>query len=426
MRDSADPLLVHRLPDVGALAVYRQAPPPGAASGSISYVSPAGWGFDPAGARGVARLVSRLVTSAAGPYARIALARRLDRLGATLTPECAPESSEITIWGPGESWRALLDLLAEVVLRPRFDAADIARVRRQAIEGRLREQNQPGGRAELEFLRAVFPAGHPYRETGRGDVAGLRRISRSRLIDFHREYFSAEGARLVATVPASASAIAEAVGSRFRALPAGRGTRLRIPPLPRPRRREVRVNLPGRAQVEVRFGGPTLRRSDPGYAAAVLANEVLGGRPLLSRLFQRLREQGGLAYGASSSVEAMRWGGYWVAHAGTGPDRWPRVVRLLRAESLRLAEETVRRAELDRIRESAIGQLPLSLESTAETHELAVDVAYHDLPEDHWRSWPAQLRAVRPAEVRHAAETALDPQTAVTVLVGPLAPKRPR
>jgi len=422
--DATDPLLIHRLPDVGGLAVYRQAPPPGAASCALTYVGPAGWGYDPAGERGVARLVSRLVPSAAGRFGRQALARELDRLGATLTPDCAPESAEVTIWGPSESWPRLFELLGEVVLRPRFDAADVDRVRRQAVEAALRERTQPGGRSESEFLHAVFPPGHPYRETGRGDPRSLHRISRSRILAFHRQHFVADGGKLVVTVPARAPTISALAQRTFRALPDRSPGPLPVPPVRTPSPREVRVDLPGRAQVEVRVGGASLSRSDPDYPAALLANEVLGGRPLLSRLFQRVRERGGLAYGASSVLEAMRWGGYWVAHAGTGPDRWPRVVRLLHGEARRLVAETVPRTELEQIRESAIGQLPLSLESTSEAHELAVDVAYHNLPEDHWRRWPAELRQVRPAQIRGAAERALDPGTAVTVLVGPLTARR--
>ncbi len=423
MSETSDPLLVKRLPDLGGLAVYRQAPPPGAASATITYVGPAGWAFDEPSLRGVARMVNHLLPSAAGPYRRLELARRLDQLGATLSPDCAPESAEVTIWGPGDSWRSLLKLLAEVVLRPRFDPEDVARVRRQSIEACLRERSQPGGRSELEFLHAVFPKGHPYRETGRGEVAALRRVSRARLVDFHRTRFVAPGARLIVTAPAGASAISGAVHAGFRALPKHDAGSLRTLSRPGPAPREVRVDQPGRAEVEVRVGGATIARSDPSYPAAELANEVLGGRPLLSRLFQRVREQGGLAYGASSVLEAMRLGGYWFAHAGTGPERWPRVVRLLREETRRLAHETVGAKELDAIRESAIGHLPLALESTAQAHELAIDVAYHELPEDHWKRWPGELRAVRPAELRRVAERALDPDRAVTVLVGPLSAK---
>lgn len=169
----------------------------------------------------------------------------------------------------------------------------------------------------------------------------------------------------------------------------------------------------------IRIGAPSVPRGDPQFPALYLLNEVLGGRPLLSRLFQRIREKHGLAYHASSQLEAMRWGGYWQAFAGTDPSKRDRVVRLMLEEIDRLATSLIPLTELDRIRESALGSMPLQLETTASAHELAVDVAYHGLPTDFYRTWPVRLRSIRPPELRRAAEGGLSSEYAAVVAVGP-------
>ncbi len=422
MAEARDPLTIRYLEPVGRLTVVRQDPPASAASFSATYVGPGGWGFDAPGAEGTARLVNQLVTSAAGPYDRVELARRLDRAGATLSRQCAPESSEVTVWGPADAWEPLLGLLALVVQRPRFDPDDVQRARRQLVERQLREATQPAHRAERELLLGIFPPGHPYRGTGLGTSRTVRALSRERLRRFHREHFTGEGGLLVVTAPARDRAVRAAAARLFRTLAEARSPTLRAAAR-RPSKGSKRsVDLPGRSQVEVRLGGPSIVRGDPRYPAAFLANEILGARPLLSRLFQRVRERGGLAYHASSALEAMRLAGYWVAQAGTGGDRWRRVLPMVAGELRRLRRESPSPAELDLIRESAIGELPLSLESTAEAHELAVEAAYHRLPEDHWRRWPATLRGVSPTEVREAAEAAFGSSGSVQVVVGPLGP----
>jgi zinc protease len=420
MGESNNPLRVEYGEEIHGLRVARQASPPGAASFSATYVGPAGWGFDPPGRGGVSRVVNQVVTSAAGRFNRIELARRLDRAGATLSRQCAPESGEVTIWGPAADWQALMGLLADVVLRPRFDPSDIARARRQLRERQLRETTQPANRAERELLKSIYPRGHPYRESGLGDGRSLTRFGRADLVRFHEEHYTSGGAVLVVTGPARLEAVQRVARRLFGRFREQKGPALRVPNGAAPREREHTVNLPGRSQVEVRLGGPSIARSAPEYPAAYLANEVLGGRPILSRLFQRVREKGGLAYHASSEIEAMRYGGHWVAQAGTGADRWRKVVRMLREEVNRMATSLVPPAVLDETRESAIGQIPLALESTAEAHELAVEVAYHSLPPDYWLGWPTVLRGLTPRDVRRAAELALDGRTAVTVLAGPL------
>ncbi len=420
MSERNDPLRVEYADGPSGLRVVRQGPPAGSASFSATFLAPAGWAHDPAGAEGTARLSSQLVTSGAGHRNRLELARFLDRAGATLTAHVDPESAEVTLWGPATEWEPLLRVLADAVLRPRFEEADLLRVRRQLLERQMRELTQPASRAEREMMRAIFPTGHPYRETGVGDPRSVRRVRTDRVRRFHSDHFTGPGSVLVFTGPVPTSAVARAARQLFADLPSEAPPLLELPRVSRPAPPEVRVDLPGRAQVEIRLAGTSLARTDPQFAGAYLANEVLGGAAMLSRLFRRVRSTGGLVYHASSQIEAMRWGGYWSAQAGAGPDRWSKVVPMLREEVERISAATIPGRELDVVRESRIGELQLSLESTSDAHELAVEVGYFGLPADHWKTWPARLRALSPREVRTAAEGALDARGSVTVLAGPV------
>lgn len=365
-------------------------------------------------------MVNHLVATATRRSDRVALARRLDRAGATLSRQTSPESAEVTVWGPAEDGESLLALLAEVVLEPRFDAEDIARLRRQMLERQLRERTQPASRAEYELLRAIFPTGHPYRETGIGDRRSVARLDRNRLAEFHRRHYTSRDAAVIVTGPATLSQVERAVRHRFSPLPEGARLRLALPAVPARPPRRVMIHLPGRSQVEVRVGGTSISRSSPEYPGAFLANEALGGRPMLSRLFQRIRERNGLAYHASSQLEALRFSGFWTARAGTGADRWRRVVPMLEAEVARVRASGLPAAELRSVRESAIGEIPLSLESTADAHHLAVDVVYHGLPAEFWAEWPARLRELTPGDVRRASALAFDRTRSATVVVGPI------
>jgi zinc protease len=227
----------------------------------------------------------------------------------------------------------------------------------------------------------------------------------------------------VVTAPARLTTIESVARRCFSDFPNGRPPSLRFPLLRSRKPSTIRVDLPGRSEVDIRVGGNSLARSDPEYPAAFLANEILGGRGQLSRLFQRIRERSGLVYHAASQLEAMRYGGHWTVAAGTGPHHAAQVARMLSTELDRLETHSVSASELAEVRESAIGEIPLALESTADAHELAVEVAYHRLPEDYLVQWPTLLREVRPRDVREAAEHAMDRRHAVTVLAGPLGPR---
>lgn len=421
-REPTDPTrVVREVLDSGLELVYQPAPA-SSASFSASYIGPAGWSFDRAGEEGTAMTATQLLTSGAGPWGRVGFDRHLDALGATLGRRCDPESAEATIWGPEADWTELVRTLATVVLRPRFESADIDRLRRQLRERQLRQATQPDSRADLALAHALFPKGHPYRESGIGTSASVAKVTRARVVEFHRRHFTPQDALLVVTGRAGFARVRREVARRFKdwqernAPPRPSVTPARAGPS-----EPERIVMPGTAQVELRVGGGSLARDAPEYAAAFLANEVLGGRPLLCRLFQVVREKHGLAYHASSEIEAMRWGGTWTAAAGTGPERVEATLRLLRREVRRVGAELVPSDELAMIRESAIGELPLSLETTSGAHELACDIAYHHLPDDFLATWPVALRALTAGQVRDAARAALDERRAAVVVAGPAA-----
>lgn len=403
------------------LELLLQVPPASAQSFSVSYVAPAGWGFEPPDAAGLATVAAKLVVGRPGKRPREELARTLDRFGASLTSNVAAESAELTLWGPQDAWSPLLEIFADAVFRPHFASDELARAQRQLRERQLRQQIQPDLRAERELLAKMFPSQHPYGSTGIGTPRTAARISLDSLRRFHASHYPAGGSVLVVTSRMPSQDVIRSLARYF-----GPGEFVPEPPrpsMPTPPAKGSRldVTIKGQSQVAVRIGAPTIARSDPAYPELFLVNEVLGGRPLLSRLFQRVREQHGLAYHASSELEAMRWGGYWEAMAGTDPATRDRVVGLIRREIERLSTDLISVRELGRIRESALGSLPLELETTASAHELAVDVAYHRLPGDFYRTWPGFLRALRPRELRSAAETGFSADHAVVITAGPSA-----
>ncbi|MCI4362942.1 MAG: insulinase family protein [Thermoplasmata archaeon] len=420
MASARSPLKLERVTLDNGLEFLHQSPPVGAASFSVTYLAPAGWGYDPERQAGLARVLGQLLTSGAGGLDRAALARRLDALGGSLHAEVSPEHLSVTLWGPEAHRDRLLPLLVDAVLRPRFEVKELARVRRELTERQLRELAQPGARAEKELLQRIFARSHPLRETGFGTLGTIERIDRSSLRRRHERFVLSKQSTLVGTSRASTATLARALDRGFGT--SAKTSAPRAPSLPSrgPGTRDTaRIELRGNSQVEIRVGGTALPHSDPEYPAAFLANEVLGGRSLLSRLFQSIRESKGLAYHTGSELAAGRWGGYWLAEAGTGPARATRVLSLLRNEIRRLGRERVPSDEVERIRESTLGAVQLELEDTSSAHALAVEIAELGLPEDHLLRWPDTLREVTAAQLQSTASHTFDLRQSASVVAGP-------
>ena len=83
-----------------------------------------------------------------------------------------------------------------------------------------------------------------------------------------------------------------------------------------------------------------------------------------SRLFQEVRERRGLVYSIYSYQASFRDSGLFAIYAGTGPEHYREVLRLIEEELLRMAEVPLSPEELRRGKDQLKGNLLLGLEST--------------------------------------------------------------
>lgn len=132
----------------------------------------------------------------------------------------------------------------------------------------------------------------------------------------------------------------------------------------RPRyRRGVQLVSRPTEQANVVLALPGISRTDPRRFALGVLNAALGGG-MSSRLFQEVREKRGLAYSVYSYVSQYSDAGLFGVYAGCLPQKVDDVLDLCRAEMLRVAEQGITAAELERGKGQLRGGLVLGLEDT--------------------------------------------------------------
>jgi predicted Zn-dependent peptidase len=130
------------------------------------------------------------------------------------------------------------------------------------------------------------------------------------------------------------------------------------------------------AQTHLVFGAPLFGHADPRRFALALLSTALGGG-MSSRLFQRVREELGLAYAVYSFHNFYRLGGMVGVYAGTRPDGADRTEAVIREELARVAAGGLAAQELEDAKGQVKGQLVLSLESSGtRLHRLAATALY--------------------------------------------------
>ena len=172
------------------------------------------------------------------------------------------------------------------------------------------------------------------------------------------------------------------------------------------------------AQTHIVFATDSIPYADRRkYALLVLANVFGGG--MSSRLFQRVREELGLAYAVYAFTSLYRQMGVAGVYVGTQPKTAAQAAAAIREEYTKLARESLVGDALVEAKQQTQGQLMLSLESpTARMYRLAGFPVYGE-PYRSLDQVVATVGSLTADEVAAVAAEFFAPERQTVVWLGP-------
>lgn len=387
---------------------------------SLVALIPGGSAADPADRPGLAAFAADLLDDGAGDLDGAGLSDALARIGAELDVEVWPDAAVVTVTALARHAGRAVALLADLLRRPRFAAADVERVRALRLD-RLRQMRaQAPARADRAFVRRLF-GDHPYGHHGIGDAAGIRAATADEIRAFHAARAVPAAVTLVvggAIDTAAAHRLVDAAFGDWQGPAVAAVPPLDTPtPAPAPRR-VLLVPRPGASQSELRIGHVGVARTTSDYHALVLWNAVLGGQ-FVSRLNRTLRQQKGYTYGVRSGFDFRRGRGpFSVQTSVQGSATADAVQDVWREVAAMCADQPPTAAELERAKASVGRGYPLGFETAQQVARGAAQLALHRLPDDHFARFVPTLDAVDEATVGAAAGRHVRPDALTTVVVG--------
>jgi zinc protease len=394
---------------------------------AIGVLTRRGAGSETLAEAGSASLTLDAMKRGAGGRDAFALARAVDEMGASLSAGAGWDSASVGVAGLSEDSAALFALLADVVRRPRFDAAEVARARGEQLAAFEQEKDEPHAVAGKQAARLLYD-GHRYGLSADGAPASVARLDAAALRDWHARLFT-PGQSIVFVVGDMPRAVAVAhVEALFGDWAPAAGVEPGPPPPERTpdTRRVVIVDRPDLAQAQLLLAHEGIARRDPDRIAADLMNTVLGGGGFLSRLMTKVRAEEGLAYGIGSGFSLRRHPGPFLVSTSTRAAEAGRVVEIVLGELSRMQTQPPGEADLRLVRSFSAGRFVLGLETSAAIAGSLVDLDVYGLPPDSLDTYRTRMQAVTVADLAAAAVQRLHPDRIAIVAVGPAATLRPQ
>lgn len=288
------------------------------------------------------------------------IAEDVDAVGGDMNAFTTKEYTAFYLRVLDDSLDLALDILSDIVWSPAFRREEVEAERQVILEEILMRADEPADLVHEVFTEALFPD-HPVGREVLGDEASIEAMSRADIAAFHAHHYRPANMVFAAAGNLEHAAIVAGIEGRF-AGPDGGSAPVRTPPTTPPQ--PLAVDPRPTEQVHLVTGMRSLHsHSEDRYALAVV-NHVLGGG-LSSRLFQKIREERGLAYSVYSYRSAMTDTGSLAVYAGTMPARLPEVLELIGAELDEMASSGVAERELEVAKGHLVGELALSLEDSA-------------------------------------------------------------
>ncbi|HET9010455.1 MAG TPA: insulinase family protein, partial [Gemmatimonadaceae bacterium] len=171
-------------------------------------------------------------------------------------------------------------------------------------------------------------------------------------------------------------------------------------------------------QTHVVFGSPTVRHGDPRRYAMALVSMQLGGG-MSSRLFQRVREELGLAYSVYTFQSFHVDAGMHGVYVATAPETAKQAAAAIGEELAKLAAEGLPADELEAGKSQLKGQITLSLESVTSRMYRAAGVELYDEPYRPLDEVLALVDAIDEDTVRAVCAEFFAPEAQTVLSLGP-------
>lgn len=355
---------------------------------------------DPAGKPGLTALTAGLLEKGAGKRDVFQFADAVADVGGSFSVGADIEAVSIGGQFLARDRALMVELLADALLRPRFEAQQFDDLRKRNIEFiKAAKDSNPGALAPIYGNAHLFGT-HPYARAVNGSEASLGVLTREDALAQYQNQFGAD--RLIVAV-AGDFAIPDMKERLSKAFGGWRKAGGALPTVSAAERQSGRrvllVDSPGSVQTYFWIGNVGVARQFPERASLDLVNTLFGGR-FTSMLNTELRIKTGLTYGARSRFDRELQPGAFAISSFTQTEKTVEAIDLALVTLGRLEKEGVAPDALASAKSYVLGQYPLSLETAANWASTIADLEFYGLDRSYIDAYATKIAAVDVAATR--------------------------
>jgi predicted Zn-dependent peptidase len=314
----------------------------------------------------------------------------------------------------------MVEILTDIFLNSVFDQQEVDKERPVIFQEISMVEDNPEEYIHVLSSNAYW-GDNPLGRSILGSPENLRRFNSDSIKSFFGRLYQPSHIVIAVAGNIDHPHIVDLIGPAFSGIAAGRGFPARITPQGDP---QVQLHQRQLEQVHLCLCTQGFSITDQRRFAFSLLNTIFGGN-MSSRLFQKIREQRGLAYSVYSFVSSFVDTGMFGAYVAVNPDNACEAAGLMIEDMRQLAAAPVELAELEAAKNYTTGNLLLASESV---DNQMVRLAQNEM--NFGRYVPLQevvdsIGAVSPDAILDMARTIFEDDRLALTTLGPMSDPQP-
>lgn len=378
--------------------------------------------FSPVGKYATARLTADMLNKGTASRSKLQIAEALESVGAGVSISSNTFTISLSTQSLSRDFPMVLATLAEELQTPTFPAEELDKLKQRNIAAIKRAQDETDRRAMERFSQLLFTEQSPfYIYPAERRISEIEAITAEDLQNFYDEHYGAASLILSVVGDVKSDEVIALVKENF-----GTWQGAVVPPIDLPLTPlqttplADTVSLKDKASVDVVMGHASrLRRANPDYLAAIVANRALGQSTLSSRLGLKVRDEMGLTYGINSYFSDSGIGdGSYMITVTVAPENVDLAVNTTQEIMADYVASGITEAEIADEKSSMVGGYKLGLATNAGIASQLTNTEIYGLGVGYLDEFPALVQALHKTEIDDAIRKYIHPEVMTVVKAG--------
>lgn len=378
--------------------------------------------FSPKDNSMVADLTAAMLDQGTKKHDKFAISEKLESVGAEMSFNSSQYYVNFSVRCLKDDVPMVIDLLAEQLREPAFNEEDLATLKKRYSGQLRRAKESTRTQANREFLRTLYPEGHPnYAPRVDDEIERLEKITVDDLKAFHDRNSGLGSIRVVAVGDVNEKALAKVLKKKFKGW---KKSPLSLIPTDKranpPQAKTTYVTLADKTSTDTYLGQAVgIDRNHEDYYPLYVGIYVLGGN-FSARLMQTVRDEQGLTYGIGSTLRGVDNGndGYWYTWGTFAPELLAQGKEATLEQIEKWVKDGITAEELDAKKNTITGSYKVGLATTRGLAGQILTNAERGRPTSFLDDYPGLINSLTLDQVNKAIRKYIHPDQLVIVTAG--------